>query len=400
MGVTSQINISHDIIKMAVFIIFIMSIALYLFIIMIVKLRKMYVKIVKEKRKPKRKAVYQWIYYFFVRVAAIVVIVSISVSNFNTICDLRQRACMINNEMEIKEVVSQEFLEALQNIPFQDEVLNEAETVWESMLNQWLMYSEYRKLAEKNDNFAIIRDCYQENTDDKVEFPHIDINHLIEMTKEFYGSALLPATEYSFFDVEKIIDSYNDKLNVPVNIYKAEFWIWVSSRMGVYTSKALYQAGRSADDVLKVLYKNGTITVKEWIFFGSMAVSFYLASVEYDDGLRDLPLIYYRIAEIFIYLDKYSPLGNDEAYSRHFRLMAEKALRKVEETINDTYDCKKKLPYFSCYYAELLNDFRKLYPDEEENLTDMCRDYAAMCVMGTNGEKYCITCENILKELN
>ena len=306
---------------------------------------------------------------------------------------------MINEEKETKAVVSQEFLASLQNIPFQDEVINEAETVWESMLNQWLMYSGYRKRAEKNDNFAMIRSCYQEDSEDIVEFPNIDIDYLIMLAKEFYGSELLPTTDYSFDEVDKIIKSYDDKFKVPANVYKAEFWIRVSSRMGGFTPNALYQAGRSADDVLKVLCNNGTITVKEWIFFGSMAVSFYLASVKYDDGSRDLPLIYYRIAEIFIYLDKYSPLGNDEAYSRHFRLMAEKALSKVEETLNNTYDRKKKIPYFSCYYAELLDDFRKLYPDGEEILTDMCRDYATMCVMGARGKKYCTTCENILKKL-
>lgn len=402
MDVTSQINMNiSDIFILVVFIVFLTIIAIICFMKIIAKLGRIYVKVGKEKRKPKGKTVYRWTRYIIVKIAAMVLIISIITSSCKTIYVWQQISDMINEAKESKAAVSQEFLVALQNIPFQDEVINETETMWESMLNQWLMYSEYRKRAEKNVNFAQIRSCYQEDSDsdDIVEFPKIDTYNLIELVKEFYGSELLPITYYTFDEVVEIIKSYNDRLKVPVDVYKAEFWIRVSTRMKGSIPNELYQAGRSADDVFKVLHYNRNITIKECIFFGSMAVSFYLASIECDDGSLDLTLIYYRIAEIFIYLEKYSSLGNDEAYSRHFRLMAEKALGKVEEVRNDTYDRKENIPYFSCYYAELLDDFSKLYPDGEENLTDMSREYAAMCVMGAEGGKYCATCENILKKL-
>ena len=373
MDVTTQINMNiSDIFILALFIAFLIIIALVFSMKIIAKLWIIYTNVVKKGRTPKRKTVLRWTGYIIVRIVAMVAIILIIISSCKTIYYWKQIFDVINEEKETEVAVSQEFLAALQNIPFQDEVINESETMWESMLNQWLMYSEYRKRAEKNVNFAKIRSCYQEdfNSDDIVVLPKIDIHNLIELVKEFYGSELLPTIKYTFEGVVKEIKSYNDSLKVPADVYKAEYWIRVSTRMGGFIPKELYQAGRSADDVFKVLYYNGNITVKEWIFFGSMAVSFYLASVEYDDGSLDLSLIYYRIAEIFIYLDKYSPLGNDEAYSRHFRLMAEKALGKVEEALNDTYDRKENIPYFSCYYAELLEYFIKLYPDGKENLTD------------------------------
>lgn len=189
---------------------------------------------------------------------------------------------------------------------------------------------------------------------------------------------------------------------VPAEVYKAEFWIRISMEKDEFSSEALYQIGRASGDVLKVLKNSNKITIKEWIFFGSMAVSFYLASMECDDGSRDLSLTRYRIAEIFIYLDKYSPLKSEEAYSRHFRLMAEKALGDVEDSFGDTYEYEKirrKLPYFYCYYAEILYDFSRLSPNNEENLAEMCRKYIGRCVMGETEGECCTSCSALSVKL-
>lgn len=379
----------------------VLTILTFLLIFFSIGLIDLFLKIYRikhiKKRKLKREAIRWLISFFLLRIIAIPLIVPFIISNCTTIYSWRQEKI---NKYKGSTDMSTESVEAIQNIPFQNEVINETETMWERLLNYWLMYDKYCRCSQENNNFASIRSCYQDNTDDLIEWSEVSFHDSIELVKKVYGSELLPTTEYNLLEVGDIIKSYDDPYDVPADVYKAEFWLWVSSRMKDLKPAVLYQAGRSADDILKVLYRDGNITKKEWLFFGSMAISFYFASIERDDGTLDLTLIYYRVAEIFIYLDKYSPFGKEEAYSRHFHLMAEKALGEVEEVLTDTYNRAKKIPYFSCYYAEIMYDFSKLYPDGEENLTDMCREYAIMCVMGDEGEKYCTTCRDILKKLN
>lgn len=357
----------------------------------------------KGKRKALRKTKRQWTFNILLRILLISMAVVVIIFDCRNLALIEQQISVIDHkEKEAREAVSQKYLATLSNIPFQDEVLNKKTTLWEDLLNEGLMYKEYSARSEENFSFAELRSCYQGTSDNIVEWPEIDIDMLVKQIKEVYGSELLPVTEADFEEVNDEIKSYGDPLMVPAEVYKAEFWIRLSMEKDGFSSEALYQIGRASDDVLKVLKNSNKITIKEWIFFGSMAVSFYLASMECDDGSRDLPLTHYRIAEIFIYLDKYSPLKNDEAYSRHFRLMAEKALEDAEHSFDNTYEyekIKRKLPYFYCYYAEILYDFSRLCPNNGETLAEMCKEYASRCVMGETEEECCTSCSTLSEKL-
>ncbi len=399
-------NINTNILVMIVLavLIFILAVICARILINIIVASRKIFNIIKRKgkRKFKKGKKRQLIVNFSARIITMIIIGAIIKSGGKNIYDLWQMFTMMEKAEKERLAVSQEYLSALENIPFRDEVINNEVTLWENMINEWLMCKEYFARADEYSDFAELRSCYQGNSDNMVEWPRIDIDTLVKQVETAYDSALLPATDYTFDEVEAKIKSYGEADKVPADVYKAEFWIWICRGKGGFTSETLYQTGRAADDVLKVLKSSKNITIKEWIFFGSMAVSFYLASIEYNDGLRDLPLIYYRITEIFIYLDKYSPLKNEEVYSQHFCLMAEKALAEVRSAVESTYDCeniKKKIPYFYCYYAEILYKFSKLCPSEGENLTEACRKYASMCVMGENVGECCTTCGDILEKL-
>lgn len=400
MKITFEINTNILVIIVLAVSIFILAVIWARILINIIVASRKIFNIIKRKgkRKLKKEKKLQWVANFSARIIAMIIIGAIIISSGKNIYDLWQ---MEETEKD-RLAVSQEYLAALENIPFQDEVINDEVTLWENMINEWLMCKEYFLRADECSDFAELRSCYQGNSDNIVEWSRIDIDTLVKQVEAVYDSALLPATDYTFDEVEAKIKSYGEAGKVPADVYKAEFWIWICRGKGGFTSETLYQTGRAADDVLKILKSSKKITIKEWIFFGSMAVSFYLASIEYNDGLRDLPLIYYRITEIFIYLDKYSPLKNEKVYSQHFCLMAEKALAEVRSAVEDTYDCeniKKKIPYFYCYYAEILYKFSKLYPSDGENLTETCRKYASMCVMGENVGECCTTCGDILEKL-
>ncbi len=402
MKITSEIN--TNILVMIILAVSILAVIWACILINIIVASRNTFNIIKRKgkRKLKKGKKRQLVANFSAKIIAMIIIGEIIINGVKNIYDLWQMFTMMEKEEKEKIAVSQEYLAALENIPFRDEVINDEVTLWENMINEWLMCKEYFARVDECSDFAELRSCYQGNSDNIVEWSQIDIDTLVKQVETVYNSALLPATDYTFDGVEAKIKSYSEANKVPADVYKAEFWIWICRVKDRFTSETLYQTGRAADDVLKVLKSSKNITIKEWIFFGSMAVSFYLASIEYNDGLRDLPLIYYRITEIFIYLDKYSPLKNEEVYSQHFCLMAEKALAEVRSAVEGTYDCeniKKKIPYFYCYYAEILYKFSKLYPSEGENLTETCRNYASMCVMGENVDEYCTTCGDILEKL-
>lgn len=399
-------EINMDILVMIVLavLIFILAVFWMGILINIIVASRRILKILKRKgkRKLKRKIKHRWVVNFAIKIIALNIIGAIIISGSKNIYVWWQIYTMMEAEEKDRVAVSQEYLAALDNIPFRDEVINEEVTLWENIINEWLMYKEYFARVDECSDFAELRSCYQGNSDNIVEWPGINVDKLVKLVESVYDSVLLPATDYTFDEVEAKIGSYDEPSMVPADVYKAEFWIWISRGKGRFTAEELYQTGRAADDVLKVLKSSKKITIKEWIFFGSMAVSFYLASMEYDDGLRDLPLINYRIAEIFIYLDKYSPLKNEEEYSQHFCLMAEKALAEVGNTVEGTYgreNIKKKIPYYYCYYAEILHKFSKLCPNERENLIEMCREYASMCVMGERAGECCATCGDILEKL-
>lgn len=82
--------------------------------------------------------------------------------------------------------------------------------------------------------------------------------------------------------------------------------------------------------------------------------------------------------------------------------MAEKALGDAEDSFDDTYEYEKirrKLPYFYCYYAEILYGFSRLCPNNGETLAEMCRKYTGRCVMGETKGECCTSCSTLSEKL-
>lgn len=360
-------------------------------------------KIVIEKRKPKVKRIRKWIWQIISRLIVVSLIINIVVDTGKGLYTWGQMPPLSRKE---NGSVQQEYQAVLQGIPFANEVINRTETIWEHLISEELMYKNYVEWGEEYDDFDQLRNLYMSNNVDMAMWIHIDVDELVSHMESFYGTEILPVTDKTLEEVMEEIPPLNVRLYSDVNLYKNEFWLR-GSKCGADSSAAwLNQTGRAADDVFKVLINSGAISLKQLIFFGAMAISFYLASVECDDGERDLPLIYYRIAEIFICLNKYSSLREDEAYSQHFYLMAENALILAKEEFNNAYgegNIQGKLPYFNCYYAEILYKFNRMHWSESERLVKMCGEYAEACIAGDdlNGtEGYCVSCGDILARLS
>lgn len=371
---------------------------LWILLHIIAVFRSIWKNVIIRKRKPKRKLVRKWILAIAIRI----IIEYMMMTVLFVLCG-KIYACLQTTKES--DSIQQEYKAALQSIPFQNEVMNSTETIWEHLLNKELMYQNYTNLANECDDFDEIRELYVNGNEDMAMLGCVDVDELVSHVEAFYGTQILPITNKTLNEVTKDIPPLDERLYVDVNLYKTEFWLRASQCDANTTAAWLYQTGRAADDAFKVLVNDGERSLKQLMFFGAMAISFYLASVEYNDGNRDLPMIYYRIAEVFIYLDKYSSIADTETYKRHFLLMAEKALLMAEEEFYSVQEEKKiqeKFVYFNCYYAEILYKYNKMNWSKNGNLAKVCSEYANACIAGTDFDGsagHCKNCGDILMRL-
>lgn len=287
-------------------------------------------------------------------------------------------------EAESKTTVSDEtsevrYAEAVQKIPFHNVVVNEEHTVWEELLNERLLYRNYLTWQKEADSFDAMWRCYRKYYVEAQELPQIAIDELVEQVEAFYASDILPENHRTLSEVREETPALDKRMYADVTIFQNEFWILASSCNKASSDSDLYQAGRAADDVFKILGA-GDYTYKEMVFYGSMAVSLYLACIENYAGNIDLELVYYRIAEIYLYFHKYIfPNDGDASYHLHFLLSAEAFLmlaEKEHKKKNGDKDILEKLPYFSCYYAEILYEFLVIYDSGDESVELLCYEYA------------------------
>lgn len=296
------------------------------------------------------------------------------------------------------------FLEIVEKIPFHDEALVEEQTIWEKLVCTDLLYGEYLEKSEGVTDFDELRKAYQGEFYEAQEIPFIEIDELIEQVKLFYGTEILPFTDKTLEDVEAEILPLEERLNTDVEVFQNEFWLRAGSCNADSSDECLYQAGRAADDVFKVLCNKADTGNKMKIFYSSMTVGFYLASIEYDTGNINIPLVYYRIAEIYIYLEEQLDFGENEEIKLHCLLMAEIFLMLAEKEYEkiEGGDIHKDLPFFSYYYAQILNKYIVKYNSKDKEVESKCYDYATQYINSPYSLKYpdCRnSCNDILDNL-
>lgn len=299
-----------------------------------------------------------------------------------------------------EEIMSQ-YSMLIEKLPFHNEILNQEQTIWEDLVYDYLLYSEREDLSD----FDELRNSYWKKIFELQEIPHIKIDTIVECVKSFYGTEILPLTDKTLEDVEKQILPLEKRFDTDIMVLKNRFWLRASKCNTESSDDSLYQAGRSADDVFKVLINKPDFSVKEAIFYGSMAVSFYLVSVEYDKGNIDLPFVFYSIAEIFIYLEKKVDFGENNVIYLHCLLMAEVFLALAEKEYKEAHengDIHENLTFFGCYYAEIVDRIIIKCEKKDIELTAICKKYASQYIESDFSKKYVAcrkSCNDILERL-
>lgn len=295
-----------------------------------------------------------------------------------------------------EEIMSQ-YLMLIEKLPFHNEIPDQEQTIWEDLIYEFLLYSE----SEGMSNFDQLRSSYQNEIFELQKIPHIKVDTIVEYVNSFYGTEILPLTNKKLEEVEEKVLPLGERFNTDIEVLKNRFWLRASKCSIESSAESLYQAGRSADDVFKVLISKPDFSVKEVIFYGSMAVAFYLVSVEYDEGNIDLPFVYYSIAEIYIYLEKNVDFGENNIMYLHCLLMAEVFLALAEKEyrmISKDEDIHEDLSFFSCYYAEIVYKFIIEYGKKDVEFISMCKERASQYVNSDYSKKY-VGCRNSCKDI-
>lgn len=302
------------------------------------------------------------------------------------------------------ELYSSQYLKIVQILPFHDELMNEEEIIWDHLVSKELLYGNYIEWKKQSNDFDKLRSKYS-SIYEQIELPCVEIDELLEHVNAFYGSEILPITDSTLTEVDEEL-----KQKPNIKAYQNEFWLRVTACDANSSGEQFYYIAVAADNVFKNLCndKERNPSVKEVIFYGSMAIAFYLASEKYYEGSYDLILLYYRISEIYIYLDRYVDFGEDDAvYSEHFLLMAEIFLvlaKKEYEKSEESKDihAHENITFFGQYYTEILYEFIVKYKSEDENLVSMCQGYARQYLDSPYTEEYTKarkSCEDILIRL-
>ena len=269
-----------------------------------------------------------------------------------------------------EDVSESQYTDAIDKIPFHDEMINEEQTIWEHLFVEEMLYDKYEQLGGDEFDFKNLREKYVNEFCDADELPNIAIDELKEHVKFFYGSEILPVTNKTLERVVTEIPPLEDRINTDVLVFENEFYLRVDKCDLSSPDECFYQVARAADDAFKVLFHEKNLSIKKKLFYGSMAVAFYLASINNYEGNIDLLLTYYRIAEIYIYLYKYVGFIQENIdYSKHCLLMSEMFLilaKKEYSKKMDFDDIHKKLTYFNYYYADILFDYITKYCKDEE----------------------------------
>lgn len=339
---------------------------------------------------------------FFIALAIFIVLLMIFLNVIRIMQKYYQFLPTSDYESEVGEL-SIEYLKALDELPFHDVTTNEEETIWSRLVYTELLYNRYLEWTKQPVSFDELRETYVDIIYNVNELPFIEIDELLKYVNMFYDSEILPFTDDNLNDINRELER-----EPSIKLYQNEFWLRAKVCSSNSSSLQFYCTGVAADNVFKTLCNEGKPSVKEAIFYSSMAVAFYLAAVKYYENNFDLILLYYRLAEIYIYLEEYIFFGEDnETYSKHFLLMAEVFLMLAETEYaklaqNEDIHSHEKITYFGHYYSLILYKFIIEYQSKDEKLITMCRKYANQYLNSPYTGYYeggCITCEDILIKL-
>lgn len=281
-----------------------------------------------------------------------------------------------------KDIATFKYIDMVDKISFKDEIINEEQVIWEHLFDEELLYEKYKQLNESVLDISNLRKRYGNEFCDSDELPFIDIDELLEHVTSLYGSDILPVTNKTLEEVMMQIPPLEERMNMDVLVFENEFYLRVVKCNVDSSDECFYQVARAADDAFKVLFNGRNPSNKKVLFYGSMAVAFYLASVKYYERNINLILVYYRVAEIYIYLYKYVDfIRENKEYRKHCLLTAEIFLVLAKEEYSkklDANDIHEKLTYFGHYYADILFEFITKYckGEEDEEIVSMCCKFA------------------------
>lgn len=232
----------------------------------------------------------------------------------------------------------------------------------------------------------ILRDEYRDRYVDLSDLPDFDVTELVKIAHEYYETDILPHTDLTLRDIENMTPELKERMKSDPKLPQAEFWLRIKVCTNQTDAENLYHIARSADDAFKIMCndKNRRISAKEAVFYASNAIAFYCVCLQKDIGNIDRKFVYYRMAEIYIYMCDYIEFVNqDDDHNLHSLLMADVLLAKVEAEYefgnmaeNVEMDIHQKLPLFSFYRMRVLKELIFKYKFHDDKLVRECADSA------------------------
>lgn len=381
----------------------------------------LYINIVCLKRKIKRNALAMKTFECFLYFIVGIFLIRPLAINFENLRKLEQTMKHNKSANYTEYHSSEELLMALESDYFIDEVTNEIEVLWVPLIYNNIGLSNYITWEEETNSFDELRGKYLASINSLI-VPSADLTEICSNIKAFFGTSFTSDTTDITRSLEKVTDEIREKNGkkevVSPELYAEELYLrsLICKRN---SAEALHQLGRSADDTLKqTVNKEDNIQSifevdnKTLIFFSSIAIASYQLELEQygkKTGLsvtkKDIALIYYRMAEIYIYLDKHcSFTGNYSFYHQHFKLSAEACLARAQSEYDPTYiglDMNKEFPYFDDYYAELLSYFIIQYGAHEDGIIDEFYDHANKYINSPHARKNNVkNCQDLITRMD
>lgn len=253
---------------------------------------------------------------------------------------------------------------------------NEEYTVWDQLLLNDLKYSFFESEIEfASENQDIIGDYHGETTNYLLS-QQKNIDEIDSMITNFEG--LLPEVEMTLNEINDIINSYDDKSKVPVEIYMQELALRIEMTKNNLTKDNAYQTGRAAHDVVKGISSDGLVCNKELLFFSALSFDFYILSIPLQEGEISNEYILYRCGMLFLDLADCKEFTQEmeekqkSNYLQHFYLMAEAFFSQIIETDIETL-ISEGIDHMYYYYGFTI--YRLVQKYKYENIAPIAITY-------------------------
>lgn len=365
----------------------------------------LYINIKQKKRKIKRKALIRKIFQMILCFFMILISMSTLIDNLKRLQMAEQATTNGKPKNYTGKYDSEEYSSVLETVYFNSEINNEKETIWERFLLNEIGLSNYNVWSDESESIIELRKKYLGNITNDSILPPADLDKICEYIDYFYGTSFIP---YTTRTLEEVSDEISADADASPELYAEELYLR-SLTCAEGTFEIIYQLGRAADDAFKQSVKYNKKDDKQLIFFASITLAAYqLALCEYEDSIdtnTDITLIYYRMAEIYIYLDKhYIPSDECRFYKTHFKFSAEAYLARARieyDPADEKLDMNEKYPYYDDYYAELLSYFIKQYDVHEDKITEEFYRHALTYIYSPYGKDGNVkNCNNLIEKMD